>query len=134
MPKCAKCDGSGCDHCGNSGYTTDCTLKEHWAEVGGKRYILTLDRGSGTHRFPKNPIVRDMMDAARVGRKFDLNDVAEKHGMGDYTTKELLEFYMLIGYTIGGLAELSFFQGYKMSTCEWSHLEKKAAETAKETK
>lgn len=125
MRKCAKCKGEGCDSCGNRGYVTDCTLKEHWAEIAGKRYPLELDPGSGRHRFRGNPIVRNFVDAASEGRKFNLNDVAMKHEMGEYTTKDLLEFYMLIGYSIGGLAELSYFEGYQMDTCEW----KKAAQT-----
>lgn len=120
MAKCEKCKGEGCESCGKRGYVTDCTLKEHWAEIGGKRYPLVLDPGSGRHRFRGNPIVRAFVDAASEGRKFNLNDVAMKHGMDEYTTKDLLEFYMLIGYSMGGLAELDFFYGYKMTTCEWN--------------
>lgn len=59
------------------------------------------------------------MDAATKGQKFDLNMVYMKHERKEYTTKEMLEFYMLIGYTMSGLAELSYFQGYSMDCCDW---------------
>jgi hypothetical protein len=123
MAKCALCQGNGCDSCGGRGYVTDCKLKEHWGEISGKRYPLVLDKGSGRHRFKANRVVRDMLDAASAGRKFDLNDVACKHEMKEYTTLELLEFYQLIGYSMGGLAELDYFQGFKMDTCEWKKAE-----------
>ena len=128
MGKCAKCGSDGCDACGGRGCVTDCTLKEHWGEIAGKRYPLVLDEGSGRHRFKANPIVRDFMDAASAGKKFDLNTVAMKHGREEYSTKEFLEFYMLIGYSMSGLAELSYFEGYSMDCCDWKEPADQATE------
>ena len=117
MSKCSKCDGNGCEACGKRGYISDCAAKEHWAKVRGKRYALDLDPGSRAHRFPGNRIVRDVLDAATEGRKFNLNNIAGKHGAGDYTLDEIVEFYTLIGYSTNGLGEI--FTRIKIETCEW---------------
>lgn len=55
MSKCKKCGSDGCDACDHRGYVTDCTLERHWGTIGGKRYPLVLDEGSGRHRFRANP-------------------------------------------------------------------------------
>lgn len=67
----------------------------------------------------KNRVVQDFTDAAAAGKKFDLNTVASRFMAERYTSKELLELYKLIGYSMGGLAELSYFERYQMDTCEW---------------
>ena len=117
MSKCAKCDGGGCDGCGHRGYISDCTEKEHWAELRGKRYPLELDPGNRKHRFKANRIVRDLLDAAQEGKKFGLTEIAQKQGAGEYTLDEILELYRLIGYSTCGLAEV--FERVKIETCEW---------------
>jgi hypothetical protein len=91
---------------------------QHWATIARQKFPVTID-DQGVARFHCNRIVRDLVDAARDGRKFDINAIARKYGYGEYTYQELKEFYLTIGYSVSGIAELSFFQGQTMRSCCW---------------
>ena len=52
----------------------------------------------GVVRFKENPIVRSLVEAAKEGRKIDLNDI---WSMG-FKDEDLREFYQLIGYSVSG--------------------------------
>jgi len=56
-----------------------------------------------------NRIVRQYVNHAK-NRGLDLNDIAENYSNELYTLKEMLDFYMAIGYSLNGLEELSYFQ------------------------
>ena len=77
--------------------------------VRGKRRRTVIDE-HGVQRFPANRIVRDLVDAARDGRRVDLNDIARRHQSGSYSTAEMRQLYRLMGYSISGYAELSAFE------------------------
>ena len=62
----------------------------------------------GTKRFVPNPVVRDLLDAARDGHKRDLNDIWIDYCNGRYTKAEMREFYQLINYSISGYEEIDF--------------------------
>ncbi len=57
----------------------------------------------GKIRFKENAIVRAVVDAARYGRKLDLNDIA----CMDFTQDDRVQFAQLIGYSLAGYHELS---------------------------
>lgn len=106
---------------------------EHWATIGREKYPVKIDP-QGVARFHCNRIVRDLVDAARDGRKYDINAIVQKYGYGEYTYEELKEFYLSIGYSVCGIAELSFFQGQTMRSCCWEKPRKcspKSSEGAK---
>lgn len=85
-------------------------LTNETATVNGEVFPLVLrkpdDDGHPRPAFQTNRIVRDMMEAAREGKKYDLNDVWERAFNGGYCKEEMLEFYRLIGYTISGYGEI----------------------------
>lgn len=58
----------------------------------------------GTIRFKENRIVSALLDAAREGRKIDLNDIA----CMDFPNEDRVQFAQLIGYSLGGFHELSY--------------------------
>jgi hypothetical protein len=78
------------------------------ATVGGKVFPLILvDReGDKVPAFRSNRIVRDLLDAATTGKKYDLNEIWGRAGSGGYCKEEMLEFYRLIGYTMCGYGEI----------------------------
>ena len=63
------------------------------------RRIVEVD---GVVRFEANPIVRTLVDRARVG-KCDLNDLA----IMDFPQAAWEEFYQLIGYSVNGYCDLN---------------------------
>lgn len=63
-------------------------------------FILTPD---GVVRFKENAIVSALLEAAREGRKLDLNDIA---GM-EFSQDDRCQFAQLIGYSLNGYHELS---------------------------
>lgn len=61
----------------------------------------------GVRRFRANRIVRDLLDAATEGRRYDLNEIwRQAKGHGKYTLPELQELYQLIGYSLDGYGEI----------------------------
>lgn len=54
----------------------------------------------GVHRFKENRIVGDVLEHSTL----DLNKIA----MRDYTNEERMQFAQLIGYSLGGYADLSY--------------------------
>ncbi len=58
----------------------------------------------GTVRFKENAIVSAVLEAAREGRKLDLNDIA----CMDFTQEDRCQFAQLIGYSLSGYHELNY--------------------------
>ena len=61
----------------------------------------------GCIRFKENRIVSAFWEAAGEGRKLTLNDIAIKVHMKEFTRAELMQFNMLIGYSVSGFGDLS---------------------------
>ena len=75
----------------------------------GKRGFDTEKDKDGRTFIKGNRIVRRFLDRCQRGAKYNLNDLAEDYAGGLFTQDEMLEFYGLIGYSICGIAELSYF-------------------------
>lgn len=58
----------------------------------------------GTVRFKANKIVDAVCDAAREGRRLDLNDIA----CMDFSQEDRCQFAQLIGYSLKGYHELGY--------------------------
>jgi hypothetical protein len=87
----------------------------HYAEINGKKfYTVTIDR---VQRFPENRVISDLVDAAREGRKLDLNEIVIRAASGRYCKDELHELYRLIGYSISGFEEV--FETDEISSDMW---------------
>lgn len=80
-------------------------MKTKTLKVNGVRRRVFTDE-HGTLRFRCNAIIRDLVDAAREGKKLDMNDIALRTGSGRYTKNDQRELYRLIGYSIGGYGEI----------------------------
>jgi hypothetical protein len=75
----------------------------HYATINRKRFpTVTVSK---VQRFRSNRVVRDLLDAARQGRKLDLNEIAIRAGHGAYSKDEMHELYRLIGYSVCGFSE-----------------------------
>lgn len=68
----------------------------------------------GVHRFKGNGIVRELVDAAQSGRKYDLNQIAYDVASGKFSHADKQELYQLIGYSLSGYADI--FPSSKLRT------------------
>jgi len=103
---------------------------KHWATLGRHKYAVEID-AQGVVRFPRNRIIDDLVEAARNASKLDLNMIIMRYHDGKYTYEELKQLYLNIGYSVSGIAELSFFQHQAMRCCCWEK-PKKCANTSSE--
>ncbi len=58
-------------------------------------------------RFQENRIVWNLLEKARNREFYDMTNIVIDFQSGLYTQGELVQFYQLIGYSIGGFCELS---------------------------
>lgn len=65
---------------------------------------LVVDPRDGTVRFQANRIVRVILDSG----KLNMNDLAMMAAQDLFTDAEQMQFAQLIGYSVGGFAELSY--------------------------
>lgn len=61
----------------------------------------------GTIRFHPNKIVDKLLDVASNAKLYDMNRIVMAHEMGEFSKDDLIQFYQLIGYSVGGYSELS---------------------------
>lgn len=69
--------------------------------IDGHPFQTVLDE-NGRQRFPANPIVRTLLDTG----KLSLNDIWAMHDSGMFSRRHMMTFYMDLGYTVDGFAEL----------------------------
>ncbi len=74
-------------------------------KIKNKHYPLVEDR-HGVERLPENRIIKDLLDAARDGKKLDLNDISERYHNERYTLDEYIGLYTQIGYSVGGFWDI----------------------------
>lgn len=87
----------------------------HYATINRKRFPTVLvDK---VQRFPENRIIRDLVDAARDGKKLDLNEIAIRAHRGNYCKAEMHELYRLIGYSVCGFSEV--FEDDSIGSSMW---------------
>lgn len=72
-----------------------------------KMQPIVIDK-EGVARFRENGIVRDLLEAAKMGKKMDLNDIT----LRGYSKWERYQFWQLIGYSVGGYGDV--FPGAKV--------------------
>lgn len=77
-----------------------------WAKINGKKYPTVLVGEPPVQRFPANRIIRDLVDAAREGRRLDLNEIVVRADRGSYSKEEMHELYRLMGYSVCGFSEV----------------------------
>ena len=87
----------------------------HYATINRKRYpTVTVEK---VQRFPANRIIRDLVDAARDGRKLDLNEIITRAADGAYCKEEMHELYRLMGYSVCGFSEV--FETDSIGSSTW---------------
>lgn len=86
-----------------------------WAKINGVKYDTVLvDK---VQRFQENRIIRDLVDAAKDGKKLNLNDIAVRAAQGAYCKAEMHELHRLIGYSVCGFSEV--FEDDKIDSSMW---------------
>lgn len=84
-----------------------------------KQPIQPLIRDSqGSLRFKENAIVSYLLDACENSRKVDLNDLARI----PFSQEDREQFAQLIGYSLSGASELSYFSSQVIEAAERMHL------------
>lgn len=83
-------------------------------KVGARRVVTTID-DSGVQRLPKNKFYCDLLDANLI----DLNNLAIAYQRGKISFDDYLEFYLNIGYSVCGFADLSSFEHLEISNPVW---------------
>jgi hypothetical protein len=80
----------------------------------GDRQIETtiIDK---VQRLPRNPVYDDLCSLGLV----DLNQMANKYHTGQLSFETYLEFYLNIGYSVCGFAELSSFEHLAIKNPLW---------------
>lgn len=66
-----------------------------------------VDEVDGVQRYRRNRIIDDLVTAANEGRRgADLNQIAIKVQIGEYSEAERAELYRLIGYSLCGFEDV----------------------------
>lgn len=92
--------------------------------VGGRVINTTIDH-LGTQRLPSDPIlcawVSGSANVSGSGRLvgFTLNDMVMLYHEGKFTFDEWLDFYLNIGYSVGGFCDLSEFSHLDIVNPVW---------------
>jgi len=82
--------------------------------VGGQTYDTVID-SEGNQRFVKDPILYALFQADCL----DFGAIHRAYSQGKIPQRTYLEFNMAIGYSVGGLAELSSFQNLEIINPLW---------------
>lgn len=84
-------------------------------KVGGRKYSTKIDN-IGTQRFEENSVLRFLVDEKII----NLNKLGIAYQEGKFTQRDYAEFYMMIGYSVSGFSELSFFEDYDIENPLWT--------------
>lgn len=80
--------------------------------VGGKKYLAY--RIDGVLRFRENAVVRDLANCGQL----NLGQVAVRVEDQSLPLRDVVEFWMLLGYSVDALADV--FDSLAISTPEWT--------------
>jgi hypothetical protein len=83
-------------------------------KIGDQEIETTVDE-YGVQRLPRNPIYDGMIDKGLV----DLNEMVRSYRAGRIKFEDYLEFYLNIGYSVSGFADLSSFQHLEIRNPIW---------------
>ena len=92
-------------------------------KVGDRTFDTIIDN-EGVQRFIANGVVRLIVDKMEKdygwsGEPFNLNTLAQLYYHDKFTQDDYLTFYTMMGYSVCGLAELSFFQDLEIENPVW---------------
>ncbi len=74
-------------------------------KVNGKPYEVYKDN-DGIFRFKENNLLRKII----ISQDIKITEIIKLYELDAITLMELLDYYTGLGYTVGGVEELSFFQ------------------------
>ena len=83
-------------------------------KIGDREIMTTIDK-NGTQRLPSNPVFVALFDAGVV----NMNDLVRAYHYNKISFENLLEYYLNIGYSVCGFAELSNFQHLEIENPLW---------------
>lgn len=83
-------------------------------KFGEKEYPTYIDE-YGVQRFYENSVIRHL----RYTKAIDLNELSGDFFENKFTQIDFLEFNMALGYSVSGLAELSYFQDLEIDNPLW---------------
>jgi len=84
-------------------------------KVEGKKYETRIDL-RGVQRFKENSVINFLVDKEII----DLNKLAIAFQEKEFTKRDFAEFNMMLGYSVCGFAELSFFEDYEIDNPLWN--------------
>ena len=82
--------------------------------IGGKPIETTIDQ-HGTQRLPNNPVYSALFDSGAL----DLNRLAVAYHQDKISLEHYLDYYLNIGYSVCGFAELSSFEHLEIVNPLW---------------
>ena len=81
----------------------------------GDRDMETVIDEHGVQRLPDNPVYSALFDSGAL----DLNALAVAYHKGKISFENYLEYYLHIGYSVDGFADLSAFQELEITNPIW---------------
>lgn len=82
--------------------------------IGGVEYESIIDE-NGVQRFEGNEVIRYLSDTGII----DLNQLYLDYRDGKFSQRDYLEFYISLGYSVTGIAELSMFKDIRIENPKW---------------
>ena len=84
--------------------------------VGDHKVETTID-ANGVQRLPKNPVYSALFDSGALS----LNQLAIAYAQKKISFEHYLDYYLNIGYSVCGFAELSNFQHLEIKNPVWDN-------------
>lgn len=69
-------------------------------------------------RFKENKIINWMLDQGRAGNEFNLNTIALKAHLGEFSIGDATQFWQLLGYSVSGYGDLSLIPAEEVEACD----------------
>jgi hypothetical protein len=84
-------------------------------KVNGKEYDTIIDK-EGVQRFVKNDVIDYLFNSGKI----DVNKLSIDFYNKKFDKRSFAEFNMMLGYSICGFRDLSFFQDWKIENPLWN--------------
>jgi len=89
-------------------------MKRIKIKISGKEYNTIIDE-KGIQRFIKNNLICFLVDSGKI----DLNHLRIDFNDNKFSKIEYAKFYMDLGYSVSGFAELDLFLNWKIENPLW---------------
>ncbi len=89
--------------------------KEIIVKVQGINYLTEID-SHGVQRFKENSVIRFLVNKEII----DLNKLFIAFQEKKFTKRDYAEFNMMLGYSVGGFADLSSFEDWEIDNPIWN--------------